>query len=86
MPNIIEFLRENYGNYWGERFDSVEKFKIWMDDDRSKRYFIEQVWNIKEYPNITLVQIGDNWNVMWSEIIIVEGIHSEEEIKGKSKK
>jgi hypothetical protein len=86
MPNIIEFLRDKYGNYWGERFDSVEAFKHWMDEGHSQGYFIEKIWNIEEYPHITLVQISDKWNIMWNEIIIIEGVHSEKELQWKSKK
>lgn len=79
MTNIIEFLREKYGNYWGERFWTVEEFKEWLNEDNKEEYFIEQIWQIEEYPDITLIQIGDTHNTMWSEIVIVEGIHSEKE-------
>jgi hypothetical protein len=79
MDNIIDFLREKYGNYWGQRFSTVEDFKKWLSD--SSKYFVEQVWQIEEYPNITLVQIIDEHNTMWSEIVIIEGIHTNEEFK-----
>ena len=77
MPNIIDFLREKYGNYWGERFQTVEAFKEWLDKD----YFIEKIWNIEEYPYITLVQISDNHNLTWNELVVIEGVHKEKEFK-----
>ena len=80
MADIIGFLREKYGNYWGIRFSSLEKFKMWFDDPFGG-YIVEQVWQIEEYPNITLVQISDEHNTMWSEIVVIEGIHTNEEFK-----
>ena len=79
MNTIIDFLREKYGNYWGERFSTIEEFKEWLKDP--SEYFVEQIWQIEEYPNITLVQISDKHNTMWSEIVVVEGIHSQEDFK-----
>ena len=80
MADIIGFLREKYGNYWGIRFSSLEEFKMWFDDPLCG-YIIDNVWNIEEYPNITLVQITDVWNVMWTEIILIEGVYKREEFE-----
>jgi hypothetical protein len=76
--NIIDFLREEYGNYWGQRFWTVDDFKKMLTKD-NVGFYVEKIWNIQEYPNITLVQIRDEHRSLWNEIVIIEGIYEEKE-------
>jgi len=65
-------VKQKYGNFWGEVFDSVVEFRTkYMTEDY---LFVIMCWY--EDGN-TYVEVGDN--NMWSELIIINGIHELEE-------
>lgn len=73
MNLIHENVKEKYGRFFGEEFDTPEQF---INEYMSSDLIIAYVW--QEF-NVTLVEVYDN--NMWNEIIIINGLYDDKDFK-----